>query len=76
VVFNAYAATTPTNAAVVVNGRSHSFTPYYPAARSVAASVVIPVSDLVVGNNTINIVGGLAPVANVDLVIEGSTATP
>ena len=33
-----------------------------------------PVSDLVVGNNTINIVGGFTPVANVDLVIEGASA--
>jgi hypothetical protein len=72
VVFNAYAAAPPTNAAVVVNGRSHAFTPYYPVGRSVAESVVIPVSDLVVGNNTINIIGGFAPIANVDLVIEGA----
>jgi hypothetical protein len=74
VVFNAYAANTPVGAAVVVNGHSHPFTPYYPLSRSVAESVAIPVSDLVVGNNTINIVGGFTPVANVDLVIEGASA--
>jgi hypothetical protein len=74
VVFNAYAANTPVGAAVVVNGHSHPFTPYYPLSHSVAESVAIPVSDLVVGNNTITIVGGFTTIANIDLVIEGPGA--
>jgi hypothetical protein len=70
VVFNAFNPGQSATATVVVNGRSHTFAPYSSASRSVAGSVAIPVSDLVIGNNTITFAGGLGPVANIDLVIE------
>ncbi len=72
VIFNAAydpAQNAPSSAAVIVNGHSYPFTENSVGSQTVLGSVLISMSDIINGNNTI-VIQGFSEVSFVNLVVE------